>query len=93
MRYYFYTFFLLFLFIDILFFSIDVFSIDILYQQSLPSYRSGWQFFCVLQHKNAVFHINSHISSSFLRKRIHDASIYNIKKNIAQVFILERYFF
>ena len=26
-------------------------------------------------------------------KRIHDASIYNIKKNIAQVFILERYFF
>ena len=68
MRYYFYTFFLLFLFIDILFFSIDVFSIDILYQQSLPSYRSGWQFFCVLQHKNAVFHINSHISSSFLLK-------------------------
>ena len=36
--------------------------IDILYLQSLPSYpslagreSSGWQFFCVFQHKNATF--------------------------------------
>ena len=29
----------------------------------------------------------------FRRKRIRDASRYTIKKNIAQVFILERYFF
>ena len=31
--------------------------------------------------------------SQTIRKRIRDASRYTIKKNIAQVFILERYFF